>query len=1110
LTTPTDTNRSDIEAAIAALEGQRAQLGSAVVDIALAPLRARLEALDAASGRDDALRLVSVLFLDVVGSTAISRGLDPEDVRAIFHSALRRFSDVVTRHGGTVLRYAGDGMLALFGAHGVREDDAERAVRCGLALIDEANVLAPQLQADHGVADFDVRVGISTGSVLLSSGVGDGYDVSGIAVSVAARMEQTAPVGTLRISHHTFAHVRELFEAAEQPPIAVKGLEQPIVTYLVTAARQRQFGLATKASESAELLPVVGRDREFSTLDAAFDDVASSREAKIVMLAGEAGMGKSRLLVAFGNRLERRKESNARFYARAQTYGPGVPYGLLRDLFFWRFGIADSNSLPDAAKKLAEGLTPIFGNRADEQVALVGQLIGLDFTGSATIAGILDDPRQLRDRAFHAVIEFLRASSKNSAVVVLLFDVVHWADEGSVDFIRHLSRTRHRIPILCVCGARPDLFVPDATAKSELAAYERIDIAPLAPAPSRALADALLRDIEDRPDALTNLIVGRAEGNPFYMEEIVQMLIDDEVIIERDGMWRVIPERLVGFRVPPTLAGVLQARVDALSATEKSCLQAASVVGAVFWDEAVAHIDTSNANALPRLVDRHLVARHEHTAFEGAGELAFHHHLLHRVTYDTVLKRAKRAHHGAIAHWLVARTADRTGEFAGLIAHHFENAGDAQQAVAYLTKAAEHAEKRFQKNIAADHLTRALALITEEDLASRFDIVSRRAWILGGTDRPAEQEADVATLEQLANALNDDQYRARAAAARAAFAVVAGDFEGAARAAQTVATLAALLPASTVCFARIHWARAVQYQGDYAQAQMHVEESLRLARQANERRAERVAVCQLGLIDGELGRFSSARRHFDEALQTARNSGDKTMEGIVINNLAAVEQAVGNYPQARALLESGQRLSSDVGDAVTGAYALCNLAAVIRALGDPTTSVELAMEGVEHARRANARDLEANALVIVGDAQMALGRLDDARASYESSLAVFRQLGREIMTALPLSKLAKVALDRGDIDTAMRHVAEIVEHIDAGQPLDRSVAAAIHFECYNVMVAAGHARAGEFLALAYDEVLRQANELEPPERATFTSNVDTNAAIIAAAQAQPSTTAPLR
>ena len=583
------------------------------------------------------------------------------------------------------------------------------------------------------------------------------------------------------------------------------------------------------------------------------------------------------------------------------------------------------------------------------------------------------------------------------------------------------------------------------------------------------------------------------------MEEIVRMLIDDGVIIAGEQPWRVLPDRLVGFRVPPTLAGVLQARIDALTESEKSCLQAASVVGAVFWDEAVAQIDADNTRALPQLVDRQLIARHDYTAFEGARELAFHHHLLHRVTYDTVLKRAKRKYHLRVARWLVARTTDRAGEFSGVIAHHFENAGDSSNAVVHLTKAAEHAESRFQKTIAIDHLTRALALITEDDLVSRSELVSRRAWILAGTDRPTEQEADVATLERIADRLNEDEYRARAAAARAAFGVVAGDFEGAARAAQRVALFSSSVPTSIVCFARIHWARAVQYQGDYAQAQTHIEECLRLARHAHERRAERVAICQLGLIDGELGRFSSARRHFDEALKTSREAGDKTMEGIVINNLAAVEQAIGNYPQARELLEAGRRLSRDVGDALTGAYALCNLAAVIREQGDVAKSLELATESVELARRVKAPDLEANALDILGDAQLGLGRLDAAVASYDSSLACFRQLGRAMMLPLAMSKLAKTAFKRGDLDGAMQHVADIVAHLDAGHPLDRSVASAIYYECFSVMAAARHPRADEFLRLAYDEVAKQAQQLDATERTMFLKNVATNTEIVKAA-----------
>jgi tetratricopeptide (TPR) repeat protein len=633
----------------------------------------------------------------------------------------------------------------------------------------------------------------------------------------------------------------------------------------------------------------------------------------------------------------------------------------------------------------------------------------------------------------------------------------------------------------------------------DLEAYERVDLAALPADVSRDLADALLARMDEPPEALLKLVVDGAEGNPFYMEEIVRMLIDDQIVIAGEGPWRVVSERLVGFRVPPTLTGVLQARVDALSGREKSCLQAASVVGAVFWDEAIAQIDAASTHALTRLVDRQLVARHQHTAFEGAGEFGFHHHLLHRVTYDTVLKRAKRGHHGRIAQWLVSRTTDRAGEFSGLIAHHFENAGDSANAIAYLTKAAEHAGSRFQKNIAIEHLTRALALTAQDDLAGRFEIISRRAATLGGTDRPTEQEADVATLERIAERLDEAEYHGRAAAARAAFAVIAGDFEGAARAAQRVAVLAASLPTSTVCLARIHWARAVQYQGDYAQAQTHIEDCLRLSRQANEQRAERVATVQLGLIDAELGRFSSARHHFDEALTTARDSGDKTMEAIVINNLAAVEKAIGNYPRARTLLEAGRRLSGDVGDAVTGAYALCNLADVVGAQGDALSSMELATEGVQLARRVKAPDLEANALTLVGDAQLALGRVDEAVVSYESSLALFRQIGRALMAPMPISKLAKAALKLGRCELAMQYAAEIVAHVDARRPLDRTVAAEIYFACFTVMAAQGTSRASEFLSLAHEEVLRQARQLEPAERASFLENVATNAAIMAAA-----------
>jgi tetratricopeptide (TPR) repeat protein len=369
--------------------------------------------------------------------------------------------------------------------------------------------------------------------------------------------------------------------------------------------------------------------------------------------------------------------------------------------------------------------------------------------------------------------------------------------------------------------------------------------------------------------------------------------------------------------------------------------------------------------------------------------------------------------------------------------------------------------------------------------------------------RASEQEADVVALEQLAERLDEDAYRARAAAARATFAVIAGDFEGAIRAARRVTELSELVPASTACFARIHWARAVQYLGNYTDARTHIEACLQLARRSGERRAERVAICQLGLIDAELGRFSSARRYFDEALATSRDSGDKTMQGILINNLASLEQTIGNYERARELLQAGLSLSEDVGDELTGGYALSNLAVVAMEQGNAAESRQFAAQGVESARALSAPDLEARALVILGDAQAKVGDLDEAAASYETSLALFARIGRPTMRLLPLSGLARHELQRGDTDAAMRHVVEIVAHVDRGDALDGLSKSQIYFDCFKVMAAAGHPRADEFLRLAYDEVTEQANQLEASERARFLDDVATNAAIVEAMKRRP-------
>ena len=298
--------RQQLEAAIAALEAQRALLGDAVVETALAPMRRALAGTGSAEcAKNQQLKQVSVLFVDVVESTAMGQRLDPEEIHAVMDRALERFTAIVQSHHGRVLKYTGDGMLAVFGSRATSEDDVESAIVAGLGIIEDARLQAPCVREKYGVPDFQVRAGVHTGMVLLGGGVDSESSIRGDTVNVAARIEQSAPPGCLRITHDSYRHVRGLFEVVEQPPITVKGIARPLRTYLVERATPKTFRSPTRGVEGVQA-PMIGRESELRTLRAAFDATIVARRGRAVTLVGEAGLGKSRLLTEFQQSLDLR------------------------------------------------------------------------------------------------------------------------------------------------------------------------------------------------------------------------------------------------------------------------------------------------------------------------------------------------------------------------------------------------------------------------------------------------------------------------------------------------------------------------------------------------------------------------------------------------------------------------------------------------------------------------------------------------------------------------------------------------------------------------------------------------------------------------------------
>jgi class 3 adenylate cyclase/tetratricopeptide (TPR) repeat protein len=1101
-----------ILAGIAALGAQREILGDTVVDASIAALRSKLidSTTSTAADPTQTLRQVSILFLDIVGSTTLSQHLDPEDIHSVMDGALARFSAVVSAHHGKVLQYAGDSLLAAFGATEAKEDDADRAVRCGLALLAEGKGLGADVQTAQLHAGFDLRVGIHTGAVLLGGGVNADGTIRGIAVNIAARMEQTAPAGALRISSDTYRLVRGTFDVEPLDPITIKGVDAPIQTYLVQRAKPRAFRVATRGIEGVATR-MIGRDGELAQLQDAFKHLHSQGKPAAVTVVAEAGIGKSRLLYEFEAWAQSQLEAYCVFQARANPQTQGQAYGLLREILAWRLQIGDGDSMESAKQKIEQGIAPLFRNsegsdeeddRAQAHAHLLGHLIGLDFGDSKHIARIKDDIQQLRNRAFHTAAQmFRRVAFRDRMPIVLLLDDLHWADDGSLDFLNYLTQANQDVPMLVLALTRPALFERRSDWIGADVSHLRIDLLPLDTASSRKLADELLMKVREIPVALRELISVRAEGNPFYMEELVKMLVDEGAIQAGENCWTVNPGKLLNSRVPKTLTGVLQARLDSLKLAERLALQQASVIGFVFWDRALGAIDARAIAALPALVQHELTLPRQDTSLEGVREYAFKHQILHQVTYDTVLKPMRRECHARVAAWLAGLTGARANDFLASTAEHFEGAGNNAQACEFFTRAAEHAAGRFAHKTVLGHVDKALGLVDEDDVQDRsgrragfllrwrlLDVRERTLDLLG--KRP-EQQADIAVLQALAEELDDNQRRAEVAWRRSDIAMRIADYPTQESAARQSMELARRIGDGVLGLrAQQRLAYALCDLGNVAEGKALALEGLAAARGQGLRAMEVRFLNVLAVvanIEGDLVAYLETTR---QTLPINRELGERRLEAIALCNLGASWLGLGECEQARSNLDEGLRLTRELGDRSQEPYPLIYLAKLALRQGDVALALTLAQSALEIGIAAQNPHAEAIALCWLGNAKMASGQHEAAQAALERAHVVALKIGApQIYDAA--AGLARLALAQGDVRKAMQAIEGILVYLGAGGTLEGTdVPQLIRLSCYQVLASTADARANDTLAMAYTELqARAASIMDGALRHSFLNDI---------------------
>ncbi len=905
-----------------------------------------------------------------------------EAVRPAITALWEAFENIVTAQGGAVFARTDTELLALWGAESTHEDDAEQAVRAALSMQEQMRAASTELLA--GTDDvLPFSIGLHTGLALLTPNRETGlWSASGATLNLANRLMERAE-GTILISHEVFRQTLGVFSVRPDEPLKTRGRTDLISTYRVLAAKARAFRIGVRGIEGVETR-LIGRDAELKTLEKAFLTALEDSETQVVTIVAEAGVGKSRLLYEFDKWTELRPEIFRILRARAMPDNTERPYGVIRDLIAFRFEILDNDTPGIVRQKMENGVTALIG--ADVELAhTIGYLCGFDFNESEHIKGRLDDVPGLVRRGRGMFVRLITSLAKIDPATILIDDI-HYADEPSLDLLNELFTADAGLRLLVVSTTRPLLYERRESWGSGQPFHKRLDLKPLDKRDSRELVREILQKVGEVPTTLRDLLVERAEGNPYYLEELVKTLSDDRVIVKEDtDHWRVEESRLGALTIPATLLGLLESRLDTLLYPEKLTLQRAAVLGRVFYDRALLALDSADEmsigglpGVLHQLTEREFIERRETTAFADTIEYTFHSGLMRDAIYNALLRRQITVYNRAAADWLVAMAGERVGEYAPQIANYYEKAGERERAGLILADVGERARTLGALLTAKVQLTRAWLLLPESADEARQTL----ALNLGRVYRSLGDYADgLQILDQVAMIAQRRGDADGAANGLSTMALIWMDKGDNAQAKKLLDEAAALTPAPAATQSRTFylsgwlaylsgdWTRveeaaaagldkaraaknprltinalqllgiAAENRGDFTSAYAYVEQCLAIAKDIR----NHDALAGLYLTLGEMKRgqrdFVAARAAHLEALKLCRESGEKGTEAICLGDLGLVELGLRSPAAARNYFLLGLRLAQKIGQAAQIVLNVCGLAGVRALDGDSETAL---------------------------------------------------------------------------------------------------------------------------------------------------------------------------
>ncbi len=925
-------------------------------------------------------RQVTVLFADTAGFTALAEKLDPEDVHQILDRCFELITAAVHRFEGTINQYTGDGVMALFGAPIAHEDGPRRAVHAALAIQQGLRDFSKELQAQRGFS-LQMRIGLNTGLVVVGK-IGDDlrmdYTAVGDTTNLAARMQQLARPGTVVVSEAMHKLIAGFFETLDLGEVQVKG-HAPVRAFEVLRPRGRRARLDVAAERG--LTPLVGRKRELTTLLDLFRQVKAGH-GQVVLVAGEAGIGKSRLLLELRQALAQAREEVTWLEGRCISFGQSIPLLPLIDQLRENFGIEELDGEPEIIAKVEHGMRRLGGLEA--HISYIRYLLSVDPGDPAIVAM---DPLVRRRQVFDALRALiLRGVSLRPAV--LIYEDLHWLDSSSEEYLGSFVDSVAGMPLMIVMTYRVGYNPPFGSRSF----FSTLNLHSLSEAETLAMAGRVL-GTERFPPELKAALMEKAEGIPLFVEEVTKTLLDLGVLRREDDGYRMV-KGIADVHVPDTIQGIIMARLDRLGEEGKRTVQLASVIGRQFLVrllERIAGLEGQLEGLLRELKTLEIV--YEQGLLPEPAYI-FKHAVIQDVAYNSLLVQRRKELHRAVGAAIEELYTDRLTEHYEELAHHYERAEAWEKALEYLVKAGQKLQQAYANLEALNFYARALEVcekLGDAALEKSVSVAQSRAVVNLTIGDPGSGIADLERMLQAARQLGDRRHEGLALAYRGFFEFINHARGQAEETLQAALALGRKLKEDEIIFtAQTSLVHLFSTGNRHAEAEAMAAAAEQLLPSVSDTFGLRAT---LGLRANFFGRFDEALQKIQQWRQSVTGQ-QLPLAGVLLCDWteALTLGGKGDYDQALTSLHKTLATCKRIGEFIAQVRVLNTLGWIYGELEDHQRAMEWNMRSVEMVREMNAPqpEVENNARLNLGDDLLALGRREEAEEHFQKVEQVVR------------------------------------------------------------------------------------------------------------------------